>query len=538
LKSTLYFIVQTLLLKNKIPFDNSELKLQIESHPSYPSLHAITGVLDHFGIENMAFDIPQTREVYKELPNFFIAHIKLVQGDELVFVDKKENQVILTLPNKNKEKLSIAQFLEQWTGIVVVVEKEELAKQNSISTDKLKLIPIIMLGLSVAFLVIQAHSFSLYNTIQLLLAGIGTYIGYLLVKHDLGLNSEAVEKLCTQSEKTSCDAVLNSKGANIFGLFKLSDATFVYFASLSLFWLLNSITTISNTVIVAVSFLALPVVVYSVYYQVNVIKKWCPLCLGTASILLSQIVVNWLNPFSFNFKLTDFSLPMLIFSLLTIIYAFVKPLISKNTKLSKKEIDFYKFKRNFSLFNALHTQKPILDTKIEKVQEIILGNSNANTELLIITNPLCGYCKTTHQAIDKLLANNKETLKVIIRFNINTSNPDDLSYKIVTALLNMYQKDITLCKEAMFQIYTDGVDVNKWLATYHAYIKPLQQEILETKKNWCVENNINFTPAVYLNQREYPREYELTDINLFMDEIKEAQQVIESISETLEVITS
>jgi len=535
----MHTLVNKLLLKNKIPFDNSELKLQIESHPSYPSLHAITGVLDHFGVENMAFDIPQTQEVYNELPDFFIAHIKLTQGEELVFVEKRENQVVLTLPNKKKEKLSITQFLEQWTGIVVVVEKEELAKQNSISTDKLKLIPIILLGLSVAFLVVQAHSFSLYSGIQLLLAGIGTYIGYLLVKHDLGLNSEAVEKLCTQSEKTSCDAVLNSKGANIFGLFKLSDVTFVYFAGLSLFWLLSSITSISNTLIVTVSFLALPVVVYSVYYQASVVKKWCPLCLGTASILLSQIVVNWLNPFSFNFKLTDFSLlPMLIFSLLTIIYAFVKPLISKNTQLSKKEIDFYKFKRNFSLFNALHAQKPILDTKVENIEEIIFGNPNAKTELLAITNPLCGYCKSTHQAIDKLLVNNNKDLKVIIRFNVNTSNPGDLSYKIATALLNLYKKDITLCKEAMFQIYADGVDVNKWLAIYQEYTKPLQQEILETEKKWCVENNINFTPAIYLNQKEYPREYELIDINLFMDEIKEAQQVIERIPETLEVTTS
>ena len=50
MKSPLSLIVKKLLSKNAISFDKKELDFQIQSHPSYPSLHAITGVLDHFNI--------------------------------------------------------------------------------------------------------------------------------------------------------------------------------------------------------------------------------------------------------------------------------------------------------------------------------------------------------------------------------------------------------------------------------------------------------------------------------------------------------
>jgi len=47
---------------------------------------------------------------------------------------------------------------------------------------------------------------------------------------------------------------------------------------------------------------------------------------------------------------------------------------------------------------------------------------------------------------------------------------------------------------------------------------------LDNSRKWCSDNNINFTPAIYLNNRAYPKEYELDDLNLFVDEFMEEQQ--------------
>lgn len=54
MKDTLSFLVQSLLQKNKIKNDSDELDFQIQSRPSYLSLHAITRELSYSDIENAA----------------------------------------------------------------------------------------------------------------------------------------------------------------------------------------------------------------------------------------------------------------------------------------------------------------------------------------------------------------------------------------------------------------------------------------------------------------------------------------------------
>lgn len=531
MQDSLFTIVQTLLHKNKIPFNKEELKLQIKSHPSYPSLHAITGVLDHFGIENMALDIPQNEEVYKQLPKHFIAQLKNEKGEHILFVDKNNATVKLNYTDGKREKINKTDFLKQWTGIVVVVdEKEELnTSTNNSLTKSIKYLPILLLVAVLGFMLFNKATFSLFNVSHFIASTIGIYVSVLLVKHELGINSETVEKLCNQTEKTSCNAVLNSKGANLFGLFKLSDVSFVYFASLTFAWLLFYMTAtavVFNTMIL-LSLAAVLLVAYSVYYQAVVVKKWCPLCLVTASVLLCQsLLAYFLNPFNFPLKLNGFLILTISLLSITVLYSYIKPILSSKLDLDKTKIDYLKFKRKFSLFNSLYSNNTYLNTNITSLKEIIFGNKNAKTKIVIITNPLCGFCKATHQAVDKLLKNPTNDIKVTIRFNINTENKSDTSYQIATVLLNLYQKDVIACREAMHQIYTDGVDVNKWLDSYKHYITNSQFNILDAEKQWCLDNNINFTPAVYLNNREYPKEYELSDLSFFMDELIEEQNDI------------
>jgi thiol-disulfide isomerase/thioredoxin len=304
-------------------------------------------------------------------------------------------------------------------------------------------------------------------------------------------------------------------------LFKLNDASFVYFVTLTLAWFLTytSNSTSFNT-ITTLSLLAIPVVLYSIYYQAVVVKKWCPLCLATAGVLLCQSILSYfLNPFNLSFELNGFLVLAISFLTTVILYTNIKPILSSKLSLEKTKVDYYKFKRKFSLFNSLYSNNAFLDTSLGNTNEIVFGNHNAKIEIVAITNPLCGFCKATHQALDNLLKNQVNDIKVTIRFNINTDNKEDLSYKISTALINLYQKDKIACREAMHQIYTNGVDINKWLKTYELYTINSQFKILESEKQWCLDNNINFTPAVYLNNKEYPKEYELSDLSFFMEEV-------------------
>lgn len=523
MENSLYHLVQKILIKNKLSINLNELKLQIESHPSYPSLHAITSVLDHFGIDNMALDIPQNEEVYLQLPKYFIAHLKTDKKEELVFVVRENDFVTLTNTNKKKNKITKNEFLKQWSGIVVVIEKEELATNTLVKKKRLlKRIPLLLVASSFIFSLYLSYSFLVFPFSQISLSLVGTYIGYLLIKHELGFNSNIVEKLCTSFEKTNCDAVLNSKIASIFGWFKLSDITFVYFLSLSLIWTVSIFSYIDTYFLGLLSLLTLPVVGFSIYYQAFIIKKWCPLCLATASILTIQTALfHQFQYINFQFEISNFISIVFSFSLVILAYSSIKPLVISNLDLSKSKLEFYKFKRKFSLFKTLYNQNPILDTSIHDIQEIIFGNTNSSIEILVITNPLCDYCKATHQAIEKLLSTNKNDVKITIRFNVNAANKEHSSYKIASTLLKLYQKDAVLCREAMAQIYSKNVAISKWINSYKIDTNHTQHIILNIEKQWCIDNNIHFTPAVYLNRKEFPKEYELSDLSLFIEDFQD-----------------
>ena len=520
-------IVLALLQKLKIKNVNKEeLKLQIKSHPSYPSLHAITGVLDHFSIENIALDVPKNKEVYKQLPPYFIAHLKNEESEDIVCVEKKDSHVTITYSDKKNKRLSKEDFLDNWSGIVVVVEKDELSEKSNVTNTKfLSYVPIVLLLGIIGFGYFTRTSFSLFGFLHLLVSIVGVYVSSLIVKHELGFNSKIVDKLCTSTEKTSCDAVVNSKGAHLFGLFKLSDVSFVYFSSLILTWLLYTIIPVANyNILLLINLLAVPVIIYSIVYQGFIIKKWCPLCLATATVLLCQsLLAYFLNSLHFNFEVTSFLI--LAASVLTIIilYSFIKGALTEKVHLKKEQVAYYKFKRKFSLFEALYSKNKTLNTSIDNYKEIVFGNKNAAIEIVLVTNPMCYYCKATHQAIEALLKTRQNDIKVIIRFNINTENKEYIPYKIATTLINLYQKHELVCREAMHQIYTEGVDVEKWLSTYNSHTSINHNNLLEEEKNWCMTNNINFTPAVYLNGREYPKEYDITDLGFFMDDLLEQE---------------
>jgi len=93
-------------------------------------------------------------------------------------------------------------------------------------------------------------------------------------------------------------------------------------------------------------------------------------------------------------------------------------LIKKNS-LEKLEIEHYKFKRNFSLFNMLYDENDSLESFQLIDDEIILGNRNTTIELVIETSPFCYYCKKVHRDIEKLLIQARKKLRIVIRFDVN-----------------------------------------------------------------------------------------------------------------------
>ena len=529
MKEQLYNILEKLIVKNNIQVNRDELKLQLSSHPSYPSLHALTGVLNHFSIPNVALRLAVNQEILNQLPNSFIANINNNEGEDLVLIEKKKDKIKVIKDNNDSIIISKATFLKQWKGIIVAIEKDETVNET-VQNPITKYAKWAMLSIVVVLTgYLMFISGSVFSNLHFILSVVGLVISTFIVKHELGLQSSTANSFCNLSQKTSCDAVLNSNGATIFGVFKLSDVSIITFSCCCLFWALSYISnTVNTSLMLIVSLLAFPFVIYSVYYQFNVVKKWCPLCLAIASVLLIQIGLvfatnNNLQLLTLNFQSVMFFSIALITSIG--FWSVLKPLIKKKETLEKVEVEHYKFKRNFSVFKVLHDESDMLKTFSPIPGEISLGNPKAETKLVIVTSPLCYYCKEAHSDIDYLLNRIGESINVIIRFNVTTYKRDNQLFNITSRLLDLYNscsnKEVT---KALNEVYKNGVNLQDWLSSQNIISNNSYNAILEQQSEWCNTNAINFTPALYVNGKLFPKEYDRKDLIYFIDDLKEQQQ--------------
>ncbi len=524
MKDTLTFLVQKLLNHNHIPIDNEELSFQIQSHPSYPSLHAITAVLDHFSIQNMALSVKANAENLSAFPSAFLGQIQLEDDNELALVIVKNQQYHIQFSKDKKEILSQTQFLKRFTGIILGVDNDSI-EEKVVDLKQTYLYVLFSLAmLSLASLIYFA-GISLQSTSLLFLNLVGAYISFSILKQELGLESTLGNAFCSaQSEKKNCNIVLASKGATLYKRLdiKLSDLSLVYFVGLTLSIILYTIQGISLYSIYYFSLLSIPVTIYSLYYQSSVLKQWCPLCLGIVGILWLQTTLAFitLTPLTIPSISLTLCLPLIIGLIVTLsIWLFLKPFITSYIKLKKLKISHYQFKRDFDVFQALFNKSArYYDTTF--AGEIILGNPKASLNITIITNPFCGHCKAVHTLIEDILKRYQNKVKLSIRFNIDTQDQQSDLVQITSRLLEIYHQEGQLkCLTALQDIYIHKT-ATEWLTRWKPCAFPEYYiPILKQSRKWCLENNINFTPEILINGQAFPSKYERPDLIFFIEEL-------------------
>ncbi len=520
MKEELYFLLIKLLSAKGINVNKEELNLQLLSHPSYPSLHALTGVLNHFNIENLAIEVSAEAETLELLPNPFIAHLVSEEKD-FVLVEKRDDVYSIHYREDKIEAISATDFLRIWDGVVLVVEKGEGIKKEGRPPILNKLI-----GVSFALLCVLLAYFVFYNShifslLHFVLSLCGLYFSVEIIKHEFGIASAASAKMCSLSEQTSCEEVLNSKGSQLFGILKLSEISLLAFSTFILAWFLFFLSGNSNAVILAfLSLGAIPVIFYSLYYQYFVVGKWCPLCLSIAAVLSLQaaaVLFADLPAFLFDFR----NLLLFLISFLTTLISasFLLPIIRRKTSLEKLEIEHYQFKRKFSLFNAIYSNTEALEMIPPIAGEIVFGEREAALELILITNPFCYFCKQMHQDLQAFLKQAPEDIRVIIRFNVDPEKKENKVYRITSALLDIYNREgREAIMNALHEVYAENVDLEKWMQDREK-TQTSYEEILTTQRSWCQANDINFTPVLIVNGRPFPKEYDKGDLVYFMEDL-------------------
>jgi len=436
-----YFINQL-----KIPATKHFVKDFLLSHPAYPSLASYADLCEKLNVEHVALNLSPEQLIKKDFP--VIAHI---YDDKKAFfvvvksVNKYKNKIAYYHPEKNRViSESIENFLKKWTKYVFyAVPKENSGEVNYTKHRAIELLSSLAIPIFISYifflifiLLYQTKAiFSIRLTLFLVLKIIGLFVSVNLVSHSIGNSTKLSKMVCTQGKHTSCDDVLDSPASQLFGIISMSDIGLVYFAG-SFFALLSAVfLNLQGSIISLLSLISvfsIPYIVFSLYYQSFLIRKWCPFCIGIMSILLFECIFFFAYIEYFNISILLNSTPYLVigFCFITTIclWSVLKSLLLQ-AQDAKYKYDFLRLKKNPHIFNAKFNEFNSIEMDFSAA-DIIIGNPNARITITSVINTRCGPCALAHRKLKQILTEFPEQVKIVIRFTTGKQNEEETLHLI------------------------------------------------------------------------------------------------------------
>lgn len=494
---------------NYFRIPKADLKLQLISHPDYPSLKSITDTLDYFGIANIAVNVP--KEALEELPASFLALLNHQENDDCAWVTKIKNKIVLQFEDGHKKSLVENEFKAAWTGSIIAIEEVTDKKKVAIESSGV----LIFLLLS-AFLLLQAVSFSFSSLILSLLSLAGIYLSYLIVNEEMGIHNKTVARVCRAVSKNStCSDVIAAANSKLFGI-SLSDVCVIFFTS---YLLTIALLGVNYTFSMGLTLLSLPVVIFTFYQQFIVLKKWCALCLGIVGVLFLQSMVALFITVAIGFSADYFTKAIFIFIVIGATWYLVKPIVVSNFKLERLQTEFLKFKRNQNLFQALLQRGEVVDnTLIATENEIYFGAENPIITIWAVTNPLCGFCTESFKTYSKIMATHHSKIKINFIFSVQASNNENKATQIAARIIEIYKADGKEKTWESLHTWFSNREIEKWQEQY-GFAKLTADDTLISHSNWCSMNKIAYTPATVIDDHLFPQEYQIADLLLLIDDI-------------------
>jgi uncharacterized membrane protein len=529
-KIDIQFAAERALSLLGIKFTPTYLKQKLEHHPNFPSLLSLSDLLEHYKVSTTAGEF----ENKEELLNYNSPHIALTafakNSNAFNIIHKIEEDTVYfqnPTPMKKIMEIPLGDHLSKWAGIALFFEKNLTSSepnylQNQFFSFLEKSKWVILLGMLLICLTLFTFSIQSFLNYHFFVGSsilklIGVAVFSLMIYYTFNYDNPYVKGVCTLSEKTDCNYILNSKAAKVFDFLSWSEVGFLYFSVSFILTLLaeatHQIEYYNLTWILTL--LCLPYTIYSVYYQLLVAKKICILCMSVQAILWLEFSNSWvfLNH-STTISLNIILIFLLLGGLVSTIWFSSRPLINAYYKLPGLQREINKFKLNAGLFNSLLTNSKSLTYPLE-ASLVTFGNKMADFNITIFTNPLCGPCGNAHHKLENLLSEYGDNLSVTEVFTIS-NNPKDNRRILAANMIQLYkQNNLDDVLKDFHRWYSDDKkDIEGWLKSI-SYIGDAENENYELLNNYANITQaleINSTPTIAINGKQLPDAYALDDL--------------------------
>lgn len=488
-------------------------------HPHKYNMYGLSKMLSSFGINNMGIKVKDKKlDIYSlEVP--FVAYI----GNDFVTVETINTSGVIYYWNSKRVKISIDEFINIWSGIVLLVEAEKSSIEPNYRDHKKKeLITFIRKNLLLCALIclimigfFQNALFQNPGILLLLLINIlGVYIGYILILNQINVHGSYADKICSLFKKSDCNNILESSAAKFLGFISWSELGISYF--LSNVFVLIFVPKLFHYVIL-LNIPALFFSIWSFWYQKFKAKTWCPLCLIVLILFWASFLVDLL--FSFiqipKLAIIDILSVSLIYGIPLLIINLLLPILTQGQKLETITQEFNSLKVNEDLFLMLLSKQARYEVN-RNVSNILLGNPNSKHMLTIFTNPHCEPCARMHKCVEELL--NEVGDKFCIQYILSSfSESLDSSCEFFLYINNTRSaKD----RDEIYSKWFEGGKYNKkyFFDKYDFVFETISEEH-KLHKLWRKNNRLASTPTLLFNGIVLPQVYihNISDLKYFVD---------------------
>jgi thiol-disulfide isomerase/thioredoxin len=509
----------------QVKVNNVTVNETLQSHPDWPSLLCISDALQKWNIPNAAARIQ--KEDIEQLPLPFIASTPKLAGRLAIVTKVTSEQIHYCSPGRQRSiTAEKTDFFKKWDGVYLIAKPDPEAGEKNYKRVRLRLflrsLPpfmflLVLTGISFYGMqtIFKGHIVpGIYVHYVVFLSGI--IISSLLLWYEIDRRNPLLQKICTGISKGSCETILTGPRAKLLGWISWSEVGFFYFSG-SL--LAMSFVPGAIHILVWLTLLALPYIVFSVFYQWRVAKRWCALCLAVQALLLingiDSLAGSYIRPAILPAGVIWATACCILLPVL--LWYSAKPYCLRLQQAVATKHEYLRIKFNTEIFDMLLKRQKALTSPAENLG-IDLGSKGAAHTLVKVCNPYCGPCAIAHPKIEKLLEDHANlTVKII--FSTGSSDDDRRSDPVKHLMAIAEEKNEQRIKKALDDWYlAEKKDYHSFANRY-----PLNEELLAQQNNklaamnrWCRDMKVKATPTFFWNGYQLPDAYSIEDLQYFL----------------------
>ncbi len=508
-------LIGTLLQLLEIPHTKLFLKETLKSIPYDNSLYGMSLLLARY---NIATDNVRLSDKH-DLSSDEMPCIILYDGEFVILTQVSESEVIMLSSKSQPVSVNREEFDKKWDGIALIprltAQSREpdykIHRKAELKNRLIKLSFGLIIAIMTCLFACQSSHALEWGWWSILATNIlGCVVSTFLLQNQLDIHTTLSERICGLVKSGDCDSVTHSSGANLFGIFKLSEVGFSFFITN-----LVALTIYSQAIpiLAIISYLVLPFSFWSVWYQKFRAKKWCVLCLCVLLTMWIQAIL-----YCFSGIIAEYSVNILTLSITCFMYLFFYLAVNifMNILADKKESEHWQYdlinlKSQDEVLSAYFQDSKYIDG--EAGSGLVFGNPQSPVEITVFSNPYCSPCAAMHEKLKDTPGDLAKVRYILTYFDENLSI---INRNIIAAyqqlgaektweILNQWHLKGSEEGETFFEKYNLNPDTPEVWSEFHK-----QQE-------WNKNHVLSGTPKVFINGRVITWPYSAEDFKLISD---------------------